>query len=156
MVRDIIYRVLSYAVVVAIIIGGFRVYRQQTGFTLTSEDRSMDTEKFPAGKYKVDTSYAKPSQLRTGNIIAYVEPHGITRQRLGRVLAIEGQIVAIDGNTVSVDGKKLPDTPDTIVHYPEFRVPRGCVFVLADRSSIGADSLTVGPVPFYYVLGRVE
>ncbi len=117
----------------------------------------MDAAAFPEGSYSVDTSIDRITGIKPGDFIAYKIPKEATSVRIGRVIGLEGMRVEVTPKEVLVNGAPLAKQFQTFAWtIPEIRVPRGCLYVLADNPSAAQDSKTLGAIPFSHVLGTVK
>lgn len=161
MVRSII----GYVAIVAVIIGAFVLFkRTKPGAKGYIEQTDKSVRSDFLGKSFTLTPVASMSELAQGDFVAYHVPEekrGDIKldHRVARVLAREGEIVEGrygDGG-VKVDNK--PVAADLKIDHKDWyvapiKVPRGCVFVLADNPQFGMDSMQLGPVPLTSVMGK--
>jgi signal peptidase I len=154
--KETVNQLMLFAFMLALIIGGEKLYKSRQTVAILPTDSSMSSADFPAGSYKVDSQIFEASKLKQGDAVGYRIPGEPSQQRIARVAAIEGQSISCDGkNPVKVDGKPLPFQTDPR-RIPEFRIPRGCVYVLGDNFSASYDSSYFGPLPSAQVIGRIE
>jgi signal peptidase I len=167
--RDMVRSFITYAVVIALIIGVFKLLKVRELVTIDTNDHSMEPE-YARGDYKLDTRALSAGQYKsgdTGDVVAYALPGKPETVRVARVVAVPGETVALerqresDPNSrieVKVNGKVCGrfrlETPQW--HFPPIVVPRGCLFLVADRPQEAEDSLRVGPVPFYCIRGKLN
>jgi signal peptidase I len=169
-VSDLIRSIIVFALVVALIVGVEQLYKF-TGIraTVDANDASMAPSGFGAGGHRVRRDVNNASGFKGGeggDVIAYWVPTKPDTHRVAHVLAVEGDRVEIERKNpsepksavqVKVNGQlTLYKIDATDWRFPEIRVPRGCVFVLADTPSQAQDSMTVGPIPFYCIMGKVK
>ena len=157
--KEIVSIMLRVLLVAGIVLAGFWLYKHSTRVTIELDDHSMDPVSFPEGGYTVNTQHQRISSLKSGDVVAYRNPRDTAKLRVARVIGIEGNRIEINKKDVLVDGKPFARriaTGDWIV--PEFKVPRGCLYLLADNPFIAndSDSKALGPVPYAYVLGTVK
>lgn len=160
---DLVRSAVGYAVAVAMIVGGFKFYKMQLKAEIDANDATMNPDEYPYGSYSLNREARGAEQLATGDVIAIYQPASKpVDHRVTRVVAVEGQKIEITPKLVKVDGK-----PTTLMadgqSVAEFRVPRGCVFVLSDKSIVFSsfepgigDSMRIGPVPFYHFMGKIK
>jgi signal peptidase I len=154
-VSGLIQSVVIYALAIALIVGGFRLYKNSGQVTIDSGDRSM-APSYPPGTYKIDSSLAKLSDLKYGDVVAYWLSSKPSVYRVGRIVALEGDRVDAAEGAVKINGAASGRKLDRLdVSIAELRIPRGCLFVLAEASSAGTDSVALGPVPFAQILGKL-
>ena len=152
--NDLIRTVLAYAVVMAIIIGCAKFYKTQNKVKIDPSDSSMD---IGYGNFSLDTSILGVSDLNAGELVAFYVPGKPESCRVARVVALEGQHVEVTQGAVKVNGKPSVKFPAMkAFNVPEVRIPRGCVYLLADKPAETEDSFKVGPVPFSSLKGRVK
>ena len=151
----LLQNVILYVVVIAIIVVGFKFYKNSSQAVIDPTDRSM-LPAYPYGSYKLDTSLVKTSDLKPGDVVSYWLTNAPSTYRVARVVALEGDRIEIADGLVKINGVASPyrlDQPDR--RFPEVKVPRGCVYLLCEASAAGVDSIKLGPVPFYQVIGRL-
>ncbi|MFH0939580.1 MAG: signal peptidase I [Planctomycetota bacterium] len=152
---DLLKNMMMCVIVFVILAIGFKFYKNSSQAVIDQADRSMQIT-YPYGSYKQDTSLVKTSDLKQGDVVSYWLTNAPSIYRVARVTALEGDRIEIANGVVKVNGVVSlykVDQPDR--HFPEVKVPRGCVFLLADASSVGIDSLQIGPVPFFQIIGRL-
>lgn len=157
--KEIVSIMLRVFLVAGIVLAGFWLYKHSTRATIELDDHSMEPVSFPEGGYSVNTSYERLSKLKSGDVVAYRPPRDPSKVRIARVIGIEGNRIEITKKEVLVDGKpygKRIATGEWTL--PEFKVPRGCLYLLADNPFIAndSDSKALGPVPFAFVVGTVN
>jgi signal peptidase I len=168
--RDMIRSVLIYVVAIALIIGVFKLLKMYERVVIDTNDHSMEMIEYPCGTYRLSTAALKAEDYKAGDngdVVAYFVPGKPDTQRVARVVALPGDKLTIERVKASdptspllvkVNGKPSnrfkPDFPEW--HFPEIVVPRGCLFLMADKPSEGDDSLRVGPVPFYCIRGKLN
>jgi len=158
-VNDLIRSIIAYAFIIGVIIGGFWFYKTSTKATVDSADSYMNIEHFkPGSSYAVDNSITSVKDLVQGDVVAYFLPGEPDVHKIGRVVAIEGQLVEANPTFVKVDRKTVTifksDARELII--PEIRIPKNCVWVMADRTTLAKDSMHIGPVPFFNIMGKVK
>jgi signal peptidase I len=105
----------------------------------------------------LNTSAYDSASPRRGDIIVFK----IKNEIIGRVVGLPGEAVTISGGVVSVNGMPLPEPylpagTQTTAPQPDYSVPSGSYFVLHDnRSHLGGDSRSNGPVPRSAIQGRL-
>lgn len=146
-----------FALLLGLIIGGEKFYKSRHAVTVAATDASMNVAEFPSGSYSLDVRLQDVSQLKPGDVIAFRMPGETSSEKLGRVAAIQGQRVSsvVKGGLL-VDNAPPPFTTDGTRTIPEFRVPRGCVFVVIDNPLNGSDSANFGPLPLQQIIGIVK
>ena len=152
---ELIRSALFYAVMLIAIILGFRLFKNSDRVTVDANDSSMNMR---AGDYRVDTAINGVKDLGVGQKVSYfVEELDKFRERVAWVVAVEGDTVEIANKKVVVNGKESKfSTNNNNIKVREVRVPRGCVYLLAENSDLTMDSTSLGPVPFYVVRGRLQ
>ena len=167
---DVIRSAIIYLLVVALIIGFFKLLKMHERVTLEPNDHYMDELEYSSGNYRIKTGQMKAEDYKAGDagdVVAYWVPGKPDTSRVARVLALPGERVEIErknpADSKSLTVVKVNGTPllrFKIDHsewrFPEIVVPRGCLFLLADKPSLGEDSMQVGPVPYFCVRGRVN
>ncbi len=149
--------VIRVLIVSAIVLLCFFLFKHRTSASIESTDKSMDNVTFPEGSYRVNTSIDKLASLKPGDFVAYKVPHEPASVRIARVIGTEGMKVEVNPNDVLSNGVKIPKRFETAKWtIPETKVPRGCVYLLADSPFNAQDSKTVGPVPFTNIIGTVR
>lgn len=150
---DLIRNIIMYAVIMAVIIACFKFLKLHNKVNIDSNDHSMDPV-YTYGDYKLDATILKVSDLHTNDVVAYWVP-GTSKLRVAKVMALEGQKIEAN-KSIKVDGQP---TAQPIGRgdwgFPETKVPRGCVFVMAASPSQAEDSMTVGAIPFLSIKGRL-
>ena len=155
--KELIHYVLRFILMVAIIITCFRLYKNGTKITLNTNDHSMDPKAYtPGDSYKINTSFLKLDQFKKGDVVAYGVPNQSDQRRIARVVALQGQIVEVKAKGLWVDGEAVSYAFEKEQRLPPFRIPRGCIFVLADIPNTGLDSLQLGPLPVYALIGKLD
>lgn len=150
----IVVRVL---VVSGIVLLCFFLFKHRTSASIEPNDKSMDVVTFPEGSYRVNTSITKLDMLKAGDYVAYKVPKDPASVRIARVIGTEGMKVEVTPTEVRSNGAPIPKRFETAKWtIPETKVPRGCVYLLADNPYNAQDSKTVGPVPFTNVIGTVK
>jgi signal peptidase I len=166
---NLIRSVIMYVVVIALIVAVLKLLKMHERAVIDPTDHSMETIEYPNGTYKVDSSALKAEDYKAGDggdVVSYFVPGKPGAQHVARVVALPGEKVAIERTkstvanaplVVKVNGKASnlfrPDSMEW--HFPEIVVPRGCLFLMADKPSEGEDSLRVGPVPYYCIRGKL-
>jgi len=154
--NEVVSILIKVAVVAGIVLGGFWLFKNSTRATV-QDDKSMDPVTFPEGGYGVNTHIDRISQLKSGDVVAYHPPKNSAETRVARVIGVEGNRVEVTPDAVLVNGTPFPSKFLTAKWtIPETRVPRGCVYVLADNPFSGVDSKQFGPLPFSFVIGTVK
>jgi len=167
---DLVRSVIMYAVVLALIIGVFKLFKMHERATIDPNDHSMEVVEFPSGGYQLNSAPLKAEDYKGGeggDVVAYFVPGKPETERVARVLALPGEKVAVEWRkppepssptVVKVNGKVCSRfrTDSAEWHFTEIVVPRGCLFLMADRPSEGEDSLKVGPVPSYCIRGKLN
>ncbi|MCY3022571.1 MAG: signal peptidase I [Planctomycetota bacterium] len=166
---DMVRSVIGYVVVLALIVGAGKFYKTQTKAIIDPNDHSMEALEYPNGSYRLNIKLTKVEDLKGGetpDVVAYWVPGKAGVHRVARVVAIAGETIelerksAAEGKGVVVKVNNVP-MPRFKLDYSEWRfpkitVPRGCVFLLADTPSNAEDSMTVGPVPFSTIMGKLN
>jgi signal peptidase I len=146
-----------YVVIMAMICAGTYLYKHRTKVEFEQTDMSMNRSFTPGASYPVDISPCSIKQIQRNDVVAYWLPDDPDKNRVARVVAIEGDQIKCDAEGFHFNGTKtaykFDNRPDW--RFPELRVPRGCLFLLADQSDMARDSMQLGPVPFYQVIGKV-
>jgi len=163
-VGDIIRSAIGYAITIGLIVGGFYFYKIQLKATIDPNDQSMRPEEYPYGNYAVNNKGISIADYKAGDVVAFYLSAKPDQHRVGRVVAVEGQRVEVSmpNKLVKVDGKATTyKLENADMYFPEWRVPRGCVFVLSDKPAVWTeagigDSTKVGPVPYYNLLGKLN
>lgn len=153
--KEMVNQLVLFAFMLALIIGGEKLYKSKQTVPILPTDNSMSPADFPPGNYKVDVKTYEASQLKSGDVIGFRIPGEPSQQRIARVAAVEGQRISGDGKTVLVDGKPLPFQTDPR-RISEFRIPRGCVYVLSDSFAHASDSGFFGPLASAHIIGRIN
>jgi len=167
---DLVRSVILYAVVIALVIGIFKLLKARDRATIEAFDHSMGVVEFPSGGYGLNSEALKAEDYMAGergDVVAYSIPGKLGAQRVARVVALPGERVALERSkesdpnspvVVKVNGQVSGrfKTDSTVWHFPEVVVPRGCLFLMADSPLDGEDSLKVGPVPFYCIRGKLN
>jgi signal peptidase I len=169
-VGNLIRTALAYAVVVAGIMGAAWLFKGHLRAYVDPTDGSMDVGQYPPGNYTLQSLCTKAEDFKGGDggdVVAYWVPGKPEGHRVARVIGVAGDKISIErqkpGDTssllvVNVNGKvlsKFSFERDEML-FPEITVPRGCLFLMADKPIQAADSLTIGPVPLYCILGKVN
>jgi signal peptidase I len=148
---------LKYALAVVVILLPFWFFKGRTHVTIDSSDSSMQTSGYSEGTYGLDSTPLRSKDLKQGDVIAYRPPKEPDHWRVGRVLAVEGARVEVGAKGAKVNGTVVRENIDLgNWSFPEIKIPRGCVFVLADMPRLGLDSMQLGPIPFSHVAGRLK
>jgi signal peptidase I len=155
-VGDLIRSVIAFAVVVGIIIGVEKFYKAQTKATIDAADKSM--EGMANSSPHVDTTALKVSDVKAGDLVAYYVPGKPDVHRVARIAAVEGQLIESDEKRmVRIDGKS---TTMKVEHkdwrISPIRIPRGCIYVMADHTQEAEDSVQFGPIPYSSVMGKIQ
>ncbi|HYG74351.1 MAG TPA: S26 family signal peptidase [Planctomycetota bacterium] len=160
---DIVRAAIGYLVVVALIIIAFKFFKSHEKAVIDPNDGSMNAEEYSYGSYSIDKTPLAITDLKSGDVVAIYQPQSKpVDHRVARVVAIEGQRVEIVQKSVKVDGKPTPFKGDGINFSCEFRVPKGCMYVMCDKPAVFpnepgiGDSLRIGPVPFFYFMGKLK
>ena len=155
-VRDTIRTIIFCAVILGAIVFGFKFSKGRAEALIEPADHSMDPA-YPPGNHRMDTSLYAVSQLRVSDVIAYWLSDNPGNYRVARVVALEGDRIKIEQGVLVVNGANTPHKVGALhLQTPEFRIPRGCVFVAADDLVYAFDSMKIGPVPFCQVYGRLR
>lgn len=159
--RDYIYSVLFVLFVMALIVGGFRLYKWYNPGVIESGDDTM-VPQYPAGQYSLDDSFRfGGSPLRAGQAIAFRVPGKVGAVQFAWVHAVPGDTVAVrrkgrEPYKLIVNGQPSNDQPRSLkLPVEEAVVPDGCVFVIPNYQ-IKMDSTELGPIPLRNVMGRVK
>ncbi len=155
---DSIRSFVPIVLLVVLIGAGFSAIKKYaTIVVIDSDDQSMDSYEYPPRRYSCDTTLLKANDLRANDVVAYWLPNDPEKYRVARVVAVEGQSVEADGKNLIVDGvsRALRDDRHNL-RQAQIRIPRGCVFLMTDKNSTVADSLQLGPLPFYQVIGKLR
>lgn len=167
---SIIRSIIIYIVVMAVIIGVFKLLKMYKQVTIDPNDHSISEIEFPNGSYSLHTEARQATDYKSGengSVVAYYVPGKPGEQHVARVVALPGEKVAVERRLaadpmspllVKVNGVVSPlfKTDTVEFHFPDIVVPRGCLFLMADRTTEGTDSLKMGPVPFYCIRGRLR
>lgn len=154
--KEAIHLLIMFAMLLGVIIGGEKFFKHRHAVTIAPTDASMNTAEFPSGSYKVDVRLLDIKQIQPGDVVAFRMPGETAVERIGRVAAVEGQKISCDPKTgLQVDGKTQAFITDVSRRIPEFRVPRGCVYVMCDSPLNGTDSVNFGPLPIQQIKGKV-
>ena len=157
MVEEIKQILLRFGLMLALIFGLFWFLKHSTRVNISANDKSMNEVSFPEGGYSVNTALEKITDLKKGDVVAYSLTGDAANRHVARVVGVEGQRVAIAPGNITVDGApfgfKVELEKTTIA---EFKVPRGCAYLLADIPANGSDSLKNGPIPFLNILGTIK
>ena len=155
--KDTIRTFILCVVIVGVIVFGFKFAKGRAEALIEPNDHSMDPV-YPPGNHRMDTSLYTVSQLSVGDVIAYWLSDSPDKYRVARVVALEGDRVKIVQGALVVNSVNTPHKVGQVsLQAPEFRIPRGCVFVVADDINYNAvDSMQIGPVPFCQVIGRLK
>lgn len=146
-----------FALLLALIIGGEKFFKSRHAVTVSATDASMNVAEFPSGSYKLDVRLLDISQLKSGDIIAFRMPGETTIEKIARVAAVQGQRISSNPKAggLLIDNAAPSFNADPSRLIPEFRVPRGCVFVVCDSPMNGTDSANFGPLPIHQIIGKV-
>jgi len=154
---EAIQLVIRAVVVSAIVLLCCYLWKHKTRASIEYTDKSMDATVFPEGGYSVNTAIFKVSDVKPGDFVAYKIPKDPATVRIGRVIGTEGMRVEVTPKEVKANGipltKKIENGTWTM---PEIKVPRGCLYILADNTTVSIDSKLMGPIPFHFVLGTVK
>lgn len=154
--NDMARTIVLYALLIGMIVGVFKLYKNHEQAEIDRGDSSMFSS-YPPGTYKLDTTIVSCAGLKAGDGVAYHPSTAPGTLRVARVVAREGDRVQIDGASVRVNGTVVPGVTDrTDVQIPSLEIPRGCVFLLAERSGSAQDSLVTGPVPMAQIAWRLK
>jgi hypothetical protein len=163
-VSEIVRSIIVFVLTMGMIVGGFKLFKSQhSKVVLDPSDYSMNADVLAPGKYSIDLKVSSISDLKAGDTVAYYLPGRPSEYRFGHIAALEGERIEVSPAAVKVGGKttsyKVEKAEWT---FPEMVVPRGCVFIIADKSTAWAndppevgDSMKIGPVPFYAIAGKV-
>ncbi len=151
--QELFRTAVGYALVLGLILLGFYLYKDnRTKVEIDANDHSMNPE-FGAGGYKIDTI----SPLVVGDAVAFGTPEKPDELKVARVVALEGSRIEIDAaGKVTVDGKVNKNTSTSLLKPLDFRVPRGCAYLLVDSAGQGTDSTKLGPVPLFQIAGKLK
>lgn len=154
--KETIHMLIMFALLLALIIGGEKFFKNRHAYTLAPTDASMNPADFPAGSYKLDVRILDVNQIQVGDVVAFRTPGETTVERIARVVAVQGQSVSsTPKNGILVDNAAPSFNTDNTRSLPEIRVPRGCVFVVCDSPMNGSDSMSFGPLPVQQIIGKV-
>lgn len=167
---DLIRSAVIYALVVALLIGVFKLLKMHERITIDPNDQSMDAQEYPNGGYRIKAGPPRAEEYKAGetcDVVAYWIPGSPDTDRVARVLALPGEKVEMERKTpgdqkspvvVKVNGKPVLrfNIDNMAWRFPEIVVPRGCLFLLADKPSVGQDSMKAGPVPYYCIRGKLN
>jgi len=153
-VRELVIKLITFAVVLVFIYGIFWGIKRQNWITIPQLDQAMDPD-YTAGTYHIGPPPMSQSELTLGKAYAYVVPNSAERERrVAWLVAKEGQRVEFKDKGIYVDGVKCESKINlSRQSYAPFVVPRGTVYLVA--SSPEKDSLSYGPIPFRNVLGQL-
>jgi len=156
-VKEAIHLLIMFALLLGLIIGGEKFFKDRHTVTVAPTDASMNSVEFTSGSYKLDVRLLDISQLKTGDVIAFRMPGEAAVEQIARVAAIQGQRISSNPKEggLLIDNAAARFTADSTRTIPEFRVPRGCVFVVCDNPMNGTDSANFGPLPFHQIIGKV-
>ena len=153
--KNITRTLLICILIMAMIIGAFRLAKGWSEVLIKPGDLSMSPG-YPPANYKVETSFSSILDLKQSDVVAYYLSSAPEKYRVGRIAALEGNRVKIEKGQVLINGAVSSfQLNDTFYKTPEFRVPRGCVYVLSDNPYYGVDSRHIGPIPFCQIIGRL-
>lgn len=146
---------------VAAVIAGVILFR----YHLSSEDSTIeiplsDTSMRPAigvdsTVFKIDASWnARPERMA---VVAFVPPGG-GAPRVARAVALEADTVEVIKGILHVNGAPVKDTARRIPlgDVPPLCIPKGCVYLMMDAERGGPDSIELGPVPMWRILGAIR
>lgn len=107
-------------------------------------------------KFTIDRSLVRRRKLKQGDIVAYK----LTQKdaRAARVIALAGDRVSIKNGKITVNGRSYKVSNVYVMrtmNLPEIRIPRDCVYLLADVRGKEADSWKSGPIALRNVLGKM-
>jgi len=154
MVKEMIINAVIYIFLLSLIVVGFNFFKGHNSISLDSNDESMRPE-FSASGYSF-TPYKNMKDVKTGTLAAYYAPGNIDNGMFAYLVAKEGQKVALTNGKVYINGKVL-DKPSELngrLNIPEIIVPKGCVFLVANKEKFA--SLKYGPLPLRHVLGKIN
>jgi signal peptidase I len=154
---DLIRTGIMYVAVMALIVVGTHFFKNRARVEFAPNDLSMSRSFTAGSSYPVDTSPSSIKQLKRDDIVAYWLPDEPAKSRVARIVAMEGDRIKSDAEGFYFNGTKTSfkfQKPDW--RFPELRVPRGCVFVLADQPELGKDSIQTGPLPSYQIIGKLQ
>jgi signal peptidase I len=141
----------------ALLFAPFWLMKSGNRVAIDAGDASMASSGYPEGGYFIDSTLTRLDQYKPGDVIAYHPPREYDKTRVARILALEGARVQVNEKGAFVNGQlERPQVDVGSLRVPEFRIPEGCVFVLADSSVTGLDSVRCGPVPLNNILGRLK
>lgn len=162
---DLIRSIVIYALVVVLIIGLAWLYKRSDSVTIEPTDHSLDTSGFTNGGYRIQPADEYKGG-DGGDAVAYWVPGMPGTARVAKVLAIGGDKLEFErknpadakaGLVIRINGKlERGFSTDSQERFPELVVPRGCLYLLTDKSAQSQDSVMVGPVPLYCVRGKVS
>lgn len=97
-----------------------------------------------------------------GDVVLFYDPNDLTKQYLGRVVAIPGDTITIAPDAVMVDGKTLNEPYITVPDgasenpkiVPQLTLQPGQYFVLNDNRVASSDSRTFGAIPRNNIVGK--
>lgn len=146
-----------FAMLLGLIIGGEKFFKSRYAVKVEATDASMNTAEFPSGSYKLDVRLLDINQIKSGDVIAFRMPGETTVERIARVAAVQGQRISSNPKAggLLIDNAAPGFNADPSRTIPEYRVPRGCVFVVCDSPMNGMDSATFGPLPLQQIIGKV-
>jgi hypothetical protein len=152
-VQELIRTAIGYGLVLGMILLGFYLYREnRIKVEIDATDHSMSPE-YISGTYKIDTA----TPIFAGDAVAFGLPDKPDELRVARVVALEGSRVEIDAaGKVTVDGKVNKNISYSTLKPLDFRVPRGCAYLLADSAGTGIDSTKLGPIPLFQIAGKLK
>ena len=149
--HELIRTLLVYAAVLAMILGGFYLFKQNRNkVQIDATDRSMSPE-YQTGSYNVMSG-----TIQVGDAVAFATPDKPDEWRIARVIALSGQRVEIDATGgVKVDGTAKPQKCESPARPLEIQVPAASAFLLTDQTG-AVDSSKLGPVPLYQIIGKLK
>jgi signal peptidase I len=152
-VQELIRTAIGYGLVLGMILLGFYLYREnRVKVEIDVSDHSMSPE-YISGTYKIDTA----SPIAVGDAVAFGLPDKPDELRVSRVVALEGSRIEVDAvGKVTVDGKACRNMSGSTLKPLDFRVPRGCAYLLADSMGVGMDSSKLGPIPLFQIAGKLK
>lgn len=146
-----------FALLLGLIIGGEKFFKNRHAITLAATDASMSEAEFPSGSYKLDVRILDISNIKPGDVVAFRVPGETTVEKMARVAAVEGQRISCEPKVgLRVDDSSPSYITDVTRRIPEMRVPRGCVYVMCDNPLNGTDSVNFGPLPIQQIIGKVK
>jgi type IV secretory pathway protease TraF len=145
MVRDLIYSLAAFLLLVAVLAAVFWSLKTTRWTRIEAEDGSMAPD-YPPGLYRLKPAADRAGDLEVGKAYAYYAPGDPQRLRAAWLVATAGQRLEISEKGILVDGRptgvkiNLSSRP-----FPAIVIPRGCVYLVATTPQ--ADSVRFGPIP---------